>query len=164
MLYRNPINRCALLNVQLCNFFNLFNAFSQSVVLWQGRGGIQKIALFGERPSLYYGKNSSKMQSAMTVHHYFKTWRSVNPEHFKNFDNFFKCRRKNHQALWWNWLSWGPQQKWKTQSCLCWRGFFKFHFQFDFRMSSLELVASEIAAQINASQNSSNRHISTSTV
>ena len=32
------------------------------------------------------------------------------------------------------------------------------------RISSLELSASEIAAQINASQNSSNRHISTSTV
>ena len=32
------------------------------------------------------------------------------------------------------------------------------------RISSLELSASEIAAQINASQSSSNRHISTSTV
>ena len=32
------------------------------------------------------------------------------------------------------------------------------------RKSSLELIASEIAAQINASQSSSNRHISTSTV
>ena len=32
------------------------------------------------------------------------------------------------------------------------------------RTSSLELPASEIAAQINASQSSSNRHISTSTV
>ena len=32
------------------------------------------------------------------------------------------------------------------------------------RISSLELPASEIATQINASQNSSNRHISTSTV
>ena len=32
------------------------------------------------------------------------------------------------------------------------------------RISSLELTASEIAAQINASQSSSNRHISTSTV
>ena len=31
-------------------------------------------------------------------------------------------------------------------------------------ISSLELQASEIAAQINASQSSSNRHISTSTV
>ena len=32
------------------------------------------------------------------------------------------------------------------------------------RISSLQLPASEIAAQINASQSSSNRHISTSTV
>ena len=32
------------------------------------------------------------------------------------------------------------------------------------RISSLELTASEISAQINASQSSSNRHISTSTV
>ena len=32
------------------------------------------------------------------------------------------------------------------------------------RISSLELPASEISAQINASQSSSNRHISTSTV
>jgi hypothetical protein len=32
------------------------------------------------------------------------------------------------------------------------------------RTSSLELPASEIAAQINASQSSSNRHISTATV
>ena len=32
------------------------------------------------------------------------------------------------------------------------------------RISSLELTAPQIAAQINASQNSSNRHISTSTV
>jgi hypothetical protein len=32
------------------------------------------------------------------------------------------------------------------------------------RISSLELLTSEIAAQINASQSSSKRHISTSTV
>jgi hypothetical protein len=32
------------------------------------------------------------------------------------------------------------------------------------RISSLELTAPQIAAQINASQSSSNRHISTSTV
>ena len=81
----------------------------------------------------------------MTVHHYFKTWRSVNIEHFKNFESFFKCSHKNHQALWWNWLSWGPPQERKTQS-------------------SLELTAPQIAAQINAWQSSSNRHISTSTV
>jgi hypothetical protein len=53
------------------------------------------------------------MQREMTVH-YFKTWRVVNTEHFKNFESFFKCSRKTHQALWWNWLSWGPPQEWKT--------------------------------------------------
>ena len=52
---------------------------SQSIVLWQGRDGIQKIALFGKRPSPYYWKNSSNKQREMTVHHYFKTW-SVNQE------------------------------------------------------------------------------------
>ena len=48
---------------------------SQSVEFWQGRGGIQKIALFGKRPSSYY--NSSNKQRETTVHHYFKTWRSI---------------------------------------------------------------------------------------
>ena len=55
----------------------------------------------------------------MTVHHYFKTWRSVTLENFKNLKSFFKCSRKNHQALWWNWLSWRPLQEKKTQSYLC---------------------------------------------
>ncbi|CDQ67036.1 unnamed protein product [Oncorhynchus mykiss] len=41
------------------------------VCLWGG-GGIEKIALFGKRPSPYYGKNSSNKQREMTVHHYFK--------------------------------------------------------------------------------------------
>ena len=60
---------------------------SQSVVLWQGRGCIQKIAIFAERPSLYFGKNSSNKQRVPTIHHCFKTWRSVNPENFKNFES-----------------------------------------------------------------------------
>ena len=49
---------------------------SQSVVLWQGRGGIQKTALFGKSPSPYYGKNSSNKQREITLHHYFHfiTW------------------------------------------------------------------------------------------
>jgi hypothetical protein len=79
------------------------------------------------------------------VHHYF-TWRSVNKEHYKRFESLFKCNRKNHQPLGWNWLSWGPE------------------FPLLQRISSLELPASEMAAQINASQSSSNRHISKSTV
>ena len=78
----------------------------------------------------------------MTVHHYY----------FRNFVSFFKCRCKNHQALWWNCLSWGPPEEWKTQLPLLQK------------TSSLELPASEIAAHINASQSSSNRHISISTV
>ena len=57
--------------------------------------------------------------------------------------SFFKCSCKNHQALWWNWLSWGPPQE---------------------SISSLELPASEIAAQINASHIWINRHTSTSTI
>ena len=85
------IKRCALLKVNLWNFFLM--RLSQSVVLWQGRDGIQKIALFGKRPSPY-GKNSSNKQRETTVHHYFKTWRSVNVENFKNFESFFKCSCK----------------------------------------------------------------------
>ena len=33
----------------------------------------------------------------MTVHHYFKTRRSVNTETSKNFECIFKCSRENHQ-------------------------------------------------------------------
>jgi hypothetical protein len=44
---------------------------------------IQKIALFGKRPSPYYGKNESPSLL----------------KHFKNFEGFFKCSHKNHQAL-----------------------------------------------------------------
>ena len=55
------------------NMWTLLMCLSQSVVLWQGRGGIQKIALFGKRTSPYYGKNSWNKQRETTVHHYFKT-------------------------------------------------------------------------------------------
>ena len=41
---------------------------SQLVVLWQGRGGIQKIALFGKWWCPYYEKNSSNKQRETTVH------------------------------------------------------------------------------------------------
>ena len=63
-------------------------------------------------------------------------------------ESFFECSRRNHQALWWNLLSWGPPQERKTQSYLMLQ-----------RISSLELPVSEIAAQINASQSWSNGHI-----
>uniref|UniRef100_A0A8C7VZ95 Si:ch211-222n4.2 n=1 Tax=Oncorhynchus mykiss TaxID=8022 RepID=A0A8C7VZ95_ONCMY len=46
---------------------------SQSVVTTQGRGGMQNIALFGKRPSPYFGKNSTNKQRETTLHHYFKT-------------------------------------------------------------------------------------------
>ena len=111
---------------------------SQSVGLWQGRGGIQKIALFGKIPTLYYGKNSSNKQRETSVHHYFKTWRSVNPE---NVQSFFNCSRKNHQALWCNWLSWGPPQNRKTQSYLC------------CRISSLEFIRVRVTSLRNYSPN-----------
>ena len=44
------------------------------------------IALFGKRPSPYYGKNSSNKQRDTTVHHYFTTSSSFNMEHFENFE------------------------------------------------------------------------------
>jgi hypothetical protein len=84
------INRCALLKVILWNFFVM--PLTQSVFLWQGRGGIQKTAQFGKNPRPYYGKNSSNKQRETTGHRYFKTWRSVNPENVMYF--FFKFSRK----------------------------------------------------------------------
>ena len=59
---------------------------------------------------------------------------------------------KNHQALWWNWLMRTATGNEDPELPLLQR------------ISSLELPASENAAQISASQSSSNRHISTSTV
>ena len=96
--------------------------------------------------------------------------------------------------IWWNCLSWGPPQERKTQSYLCYdetgshedrhrkgrlrvtsammklalmrtaTGKEDSELPLLQRIISLELPASEIAAQINASRSSSNRHISTSTV
>ena len=97
--------------ISIMEFLSFLMHLSQSVVLWQGMVGIQKIALFDKRPSPYYGKDSSNKQRETTVHHYFKTWWSVNTEHFKNFESFFKCSHKNHQELWWNCLSWGLPQE-----------------------------------------------------
>ena len=132
------INSCALLNV---NLWNLLMHLSQSVVLWQ-------IALFDKRPSPYYGKNSSNKQRETTVHHYFKTRRSVNVEHFKKFEHFFKCSRKNYQELWQNGSYEDRHRKGRPTVT----------------SAAEELTAPKIAAQINASQSSSKRHISTSTV
>jgi hypothetical protein len=58
---------------------------------------------------------------------------------------------QKHQAQWWNWLSWRLPQERMTQSYLCCRGYVYYSY-------------SEIAAQINASQSSSNRLISKSTI
>ena len=116
---------------------------SQSDVLWQGRDGIQKIVLFGKRPSSYYGKNSSNKQREV-VHHYFKTKKSRTlnvsssavAKTIKRYDET-GSREDRH---------------WKTQSYLCCRVEF-------IRVTSLW----------NCSPNKcftefSNRHISTSTV
>ena len=81
------------------------------------------------------------------------TWRSVNTEHFKSFESFLKCSHKNHQALWWNWLSMRTATGMEDPESPLLQ-----------RISSLELPASEIAALINASLSSSNRHLSTSIV
>jgi hypothetical protein len=48
-------------------------SLNQSVVLSQGRGGIQKTTLFGKIPSPDYGRNSSDRQRETTVQHDFKT-------------------------------------------------------------------------------------------
>ena len=61
-------------------------------------------AFWSASPSPEESPNTNN-QSQTTVHYYFKTWRSVTPE------NVFKCCRKNHQALWWNWLSWRQPQE-----------------------------------------------------
>ena len=114
---------------------------SQSVVLWQGTGGIQKIALFGKRPSPYYGKNSSNKSREMIVHHCFiKTWRSVNMENLSAIAKTIKCYEETAT---------GKEDP---------------ELPLLQRIRSLEWTASQIAAQINASQSSSNRRISTSTV
>ena len=66
-----------MFKVNLSNLFPTLMQLDQSVVLWQGRGGIQKIALFVKISNPYYGKNSSNKQRETPFHHYFKTWRSV---------------------------------------------------------------------------------------
>ena len=58
----------------ICGIFFPLNAF---LLCCDKVGLVHRRALFGKRPSPYYGKNSSNKQREMTVH-YFKTWRSVN--------------------------------------------------------------------------------------
>ncbi len=92
----------------------------------------------------------------MTVNHYFKTWRSVDPENFNNFECILKCSRKNHQMLCWNWLSWGCPRKGRPRVTSAAEE--KFIGVTSLRNRKLT------APQIRASQSSSCRHISTSTV
>ena len=89
-------------------------------------------------------RKSKNKQREITVHHYFKTWRSVNTKHFKNFESFFSVMMK--LAL----MRTATGKEDPELPLLQW-------------ISSLDLPASEIASQINASR-SLRRHISTSTV
>ena len=95
-------------------------------------------ALFGKRPSPYYGKNSSNKQRETTVHHYFnQSIRNISSAVAKTIKRFDET---------------GSQEDHHRKGRLLQR------------ISSLEITAHQIAAQINASQSSTNRHISTSTV
>ena len=74
----------------------------------------------------------------MTVHHYFKKGRSVNPEYFKDFESFFKCSRKN------SYDETGSQEDRHRKGSP--------RVSSAAQVSSLEIIAREIAAQINASE------------
>ena len=72
-----------------------------------------------------------------------------------------KCSRKNHQALQRNWLTWGPPPGKEDQESPLLRRI-KF-----IRVTSLRnrrLTAAQIRDQVNATQSSSSRHISRTTV
>ena len=122
---------------------------SQSVVLWQGRGGIQKIALFVKYQVHIMARTAQiskvKWQSIITLR---QEGQSI---------------RKMSSTL--------TVQTHKPSSAMMKLAFMRTatvkedaELPLLQRISSLELPASEIAAQINYLQSSSNRHISTSTV
>ena len=94
------INRCALLRVNYFFWILSLLCLSQSIVLWQGRGGIQKIARKGQI-------SKEKRQSI-----------TLRPEgqSIRKMSRTFKCSRKKHHALWWNWLSCGTPQERKTSA------------------------------------------------
>ena len=105
----------------------------QSVVLWQGRGGIQKIALFGKIPSPYYVKNSSNKHITLR--------QLIQSGKFQELIKFLQLQpRKPSTAMMKLSLKRTATRKEDPESRLLQR------------ISSLELPASEIAAQINASQ------------
>ena len=53
--------------VLICGISFLLNTFEPISCVVTRYGGIQNIALFGKRPSPYYGKNSSNKQRETTV-------------------------------------------------------------------------------------------------
>ena len=66
------INRCALLG-SFVKFLSFLICLSQSVVLWQSMGGIQKIATFGKRSCHFMTRTAQiskeKWQSIITLRH-----------------------------------------------------------------------------------------------
>ena len=86
----------------------------------------------------------------MTVHHYFWTWRSVNTENFRKFLQV-QSQKPSSAMMKLPLMRTITVKEDPDLSLLQ-------------RICSLELTAPQIAAQINASQSFSNRHISTSTV
>ena len=133
-------NRCALLIVNLWISFPSKCASAKSVVLWQGSGGLQKIALFDKRTWPWYGKNSSKSkekwQSIITLGHEgqsihiisrtLKVSSSAVAKTIKRYDETGSHRPTTGKE--------DPELPMLQ------------------RVSSFELPASEIAAQINASE------------
>jgi hypothetical protein len=110
------------------------------------------MALFGKRPSPYYGKNSWNKQRQMTVINFFMTWRSVNTENVKNFETIQVQSQKPSSAV--------------MKLALMRTATDMDHPELPLLqiICLLELPDSETVAQINALQSPSNRHISTSTV
>ena len=117
---------------------------SQSAVLWQNRGGIEKIALFGKIPNPYHVKNSKEISKDMKLSQPFK---------FQDLWKFLQVQlQKPSSAMM------------KLALMRTATGMEDPELPLLQRISSLKLTAPQIAAHINASQSSSNRHISTSTV
>ena len=95
---------------------------------------------FGKRPSPYYVKNSTNKQSETTTHHYFKTWRSVN-RIFKDFSKFLQVQLQKPSSAMMNLALMRTATEMEDSELTLLQ-----------RIRSLELPGSEIAAQINASE------------
>jgi transposase len=104
---------------------------------------LQKIARFGKSPSPYYGKNSfiitlrHESQSTWNISRTLKVSSSAVSKTIKGYDETGSHEDRHRNG--------------RPRTLLQ-------------KISSLDLPALEIAAQINASQSSIKRHISTSTV